>query len=75
MLGEAGKLGIRARSSQYLGVASSHCTTALALERTGDDCCPAALGTGADEFIHEVDQLVREANSDLLAHPMMVPVW
>jgi len=75
MLGEAGKLGILARSSKDLGVACSARAAALALERTGDDCRPAGLGTGADELVHEVDELIRETNRDLLAHPIMVPVW
>jgi hypothetical protein len=75
MLGKAGKLGILARSSEDLGVACSDRAATLAFERTGYDCCPAGLGTGADEFVHELDKLVREANCDLLAHPIMVPVW
>lgn len=75
MLGKAGKLGILTRSSENLSVAYSDRTAALALERTGYDCCPTGLGTGTYEFVHELDKLVREANSDLLAHPTMVPVW
>jgi hypothetical protein len=75
MLGKAGKLRIRAPSSEYLGVASSDCSPALALKRTGDDCCPAGLGPCADKFVYEVDKLVRKANSDLFAHPIMVPAW
>jgi len=58
MLGQAGKLGILARSSEDLGVACSDRATALALERTGHDCCSTGLGTGADEFIQELDKLI-----------------
>lgn len=73
MLGKTSKLGILACSSEDLGVACSNRASALALERSGYDCCPAGLGTGADEFVHELDKLLGEANSDLLAHPKMVP--
>ena len=75
MLGKAGKLGILARSSEDLGVACSNRTPTLALQRTRDDCCSAGLGPGTDEFVNEVDKLVRKANGDLFAHPTMVPIW
>ena len=75
MLGKAGKLGILARSSEDLGVACSDRAAALALERTRDYRCPAGLDTGTDQFVYELDELVREADSDLLAHTTMVPVW
>lgn len=75
MLGKAGKLGIPARSSEDLGVACSDRTSALALERTGHDRGPAGLGTGVDELVDELDQLVWQTDGDLLAHPKMVPAW
>jgi hypothetical protein len=58
MLGKTGKLGILARSGEDLGVACSDRATALTLERTGHDRCSAGLGTGTDEFIHELDKLI-----------------
>jgi hypothetical protein len=75
MLGKAGKLGILTRSRKDLSIACRDCTATLALERTRYDRRPTRLGSGADEFVHEVDQLVRETHRDLLAHPMMVPSW
>lgn len=74
MLGKAGQLGILARSSKDLGVASSDRAATLALERTGDDCCAAGLGTCPDHLVHEIDKLFREADRDLLAHTTMVPI-
>lgn len=58
MLGKAGELGILTRSSEDLGVACSDRPAALALQRSGHDCCSAGLGTGADEFVHELDKLI-----------------
>lgn len=75
MLGQTGKLGILARSSEDLGVACSDRASALTLERTGNDRRPAGLGARADEFVDERDQLVGETYCDLLAHPIMVPIW
>lgn len=75
MLGKAGKLGILTRSSEDLGVACGDRTATLALERTGHYRSPTGLGTGDHELVDELDQLVREADGDLLAHPMMVPNW
>lgn len=75
MLGKPGKLRILARSSKDLGVARSDRPPPLTLKRTGHDCRPAGLGASPDEFVHERDQLVREAYGDLLAHTVMVPLW
>jgi hypothetical protein len=75
MFGKARKLGILTRSSKDLGIAYSDRTAALALKRSGHDCCPAGLGPGADEFVDEIDKLIRETNGNLLAHPIMVPNW
>lgn len=75
MLGKAGKLGILPRSSEDLGVACRDRAASLALECTRYDCCSAGLGTRTDESVHELDELVREANGDLFTHPTMVPVW
>jgi hypothetical protein len=58
MLRKAGKLGILARLSKDLGVTCSDRAAALALERTGYDCCPAGLGACADELVDELDELV-----------------
>lgn len=75
MLGKAGKLGILTCSSEDLGIACSDRTAPLALKRTRHDCRAAGLSAGTDECVDEIDKLVGETNGDLLAHPMMVPVW
>ena len=75
MIGKARKLGVLTGSSEDLGVACSDRTPTLALKRTGDDRCPAGLGPGADDLVDEVHKLIRQSNSDLLAHTIMVPVW
>jgi hypothetical protein len=75
MLGKAGKLGILTGSSKDFSVAGSDRTPPLTLKRTGHDCRPAGLGASPDEFVDELDQLIRETYSDLLAHTVMVPLW
>jgi len=75
MLGETGKLGILTGTCEDRGVACSDRTASLTLERVGHDRSPAALGSGADEFVNELDKLIRKADGDLLAHPIMVPDW
>jgi Arc/MetJ-type ribon-helix-helix transcriptional regulator len=72
VLGQSVELGIRAGAGQDLGIARGHHAPALPFECLGDDCRAAAAGAGTDEFVEEVDELVRESNSDLLAHPNMV---
>lgn len=73
MLGKTGKLRILTRARKDLGIACGDCTATLAFERAGHDRCAAGLSPGADELVDELDQLVCEADGDLLAHPKMVP--
>ena len=75
MLGKASKLGILTRSSKNLDVACSDRTPPFTLKRTRHDRRPAGLGAGPDEFVDELNQLVRETYSDLLSHTVMVPLW
>src|ERR1039457_1212649 len=65
VLGEPGKLRIRPGAGKDLGIACRDHAPALALERPGDDCRPAAPGAGADDLVNELDKLVWESNSDL----------
>ncbi len=75
MLGQAGKLGIRTGSGQNLGIARGYRAPALALEDLGDKCRSAARGAGANELVYEINEIIREPDSYLLAHPIMVPEW
>lgn len=75
MLSEPGELWVRTGAGKDPGIAFGEGAPALALERTGDDCCPAASSTGVDDLVDEVNKIVWEPNSDLLAHPVMVAKW
>src|ERR1700749_921949 len=75
MLGQSGKLWIRPRAGQDLGIASGDGPAAFALERSRDDAGSASSRTGLDEVIDELDEIVWQANGDLLTHTIMVPNW
>ena len=75
MLSEPCELWVRTGAGKDPGIAFGEGAPALALERTGDDCRPAASSAGVDDLVNEVDKLVWESNSDLLAHPEMVAEW
>ncbi len=72
MLGEPCELWVRTGVSEDPGIAFGEGAPTLALERTADDRCPAALSAGVDDLVNEVDKIVWESNSDLFAHPKMV---
>jgi hypothetical protein len=73
MLGKPGELWILAGAGKDLGVARGHHTSTLALECSRDDGCTTASRARVDDFVDEVDQLVRKTHSYLLTHPNMVP--
>jgi hypothetical protein len=75
MLGQPGKLRIWTGAGQDLGIARSDRTPTLALEGFGNKRCSAARGSRANYLVNEVNELVRQPNSYLLAHPIMVPEW
>jgi hypothetical protein len=75
MLGQSGKLRIRACASQDLSVAHSHRAPAFALKCSGDDSGATASHASINEVVYELDEIVRQANGDLLAHTIMVPNW
>jgi hypothetical protein len=75
VLSKPRELRVRTGAGKDPGIAFCEGTPTLALERSGDDCRPAALSAGIDDLVDEVDKLVWESNSDLLAHPIMVAKW
>ena len=75
MLSETSKLRIRAPTREDLSIARGNRTPALTLEGTSDNRRPAVLTTGPHDLVHERNQLIREANGNLLAHTKMVPNW
>jgi hypothetical protein len=72
VLGEPCELWVRTGAGEDPGIAFCEVTPTLALERSGYDSRPAALGAGVDDLVDEVDKLLWKANGDLLAHPRMV---
>ncbi len=75
MFGQPGKLRIRARASQNLGIACGYRATSFALERSGDDSGATASYARVDEVVHKLDEIVRKTYRDLLTHPITVPDW
>jgi hypothetical protein len=74
VLSESPELGVWAHASKNLSISLGDNAPALALERSGDDCRSAASGARANDFVDEVDELVRETHGYLLAHPNMVAI-
>lgn len=72
MLGQSGKLGVRAGTGKDLGILFSDGAAALALERSCDKGGTAPRIARGDRPIHKLNELVWEADRDLLAHPNMV---
>lgn len=72
MLSEPCELWVRTGAGKDPGIAFGKGAPALTLERTGDDCRPAASSAGVDDLVNEVDKVIWEPNCDLLAHPIMV---
>jgi hypothetical protein len=54
------------------GIAFCEFPTTLTLECPGHDSGPAALGTGVDDLVNEVNKVIWESHCDLLAHPKLV---
>ncbi len=75
MLGQPREVWVRAGAGEDPGIAFREVTPALALKRPGHDSGPAALRAGVDDFVDEVDKLLRKPNGDLLAHPITVAKW
>jgi hypothetical protein len=73
MLGQPRKLRIRTCASQDLGIARRDRAASFALKRSGEDPSSAASHARVDEAVYELDEIVWEANCDLLAHTIMVP--
>lgn len=72
MLGKPDKLRIRTGVSKDLGISRGNHAPALALESPAHDRRATAPDTGVDDLVDEVNEVVREAHSYLLAHPNMV---
>jgi hypothetical protein len=75
VLGKPCELRVRTGAGKDPGIAFGEGAATLTLERTFDDRCAAASRAGVHDLIDEVDQIVRESNSDLFAHPKMVASW
>jgi hypothetical protein len=72
MLRQPGKLRVWSATREDLGIFFSDGTSALAFERSRDNRCAAPRVARGDSLVHKLNELIRQANSDLLAHPNMV---
>lgn len=72
MLGQPGKLRVWSGMREDLGIFFSDGTSALTFERSRDHRCAAPRVASGDSLIHELNELIRQPNGDLLAHPNMV---
>lgn len=75
MLGEASELRVWPGAGKNPCIPFGDGAPTLTLERTGDDCSPAALGSGVDDLVDEFNEIVWEPNGDLFAHPKTVAKW
>lgn len=75
MLGEPVKIRVRTGSSENLGIPRSDHTPALTLKRSGHNRRTTVPCAGIHSLVHEVDEIIREANRDLLAHTKTVANW
>jgi hypothetical protein len=73
--GKPGQFGIGTGCGEDLGVAGSDHPSPLSFERARDNRGATRLPTTAYELVNELDQVIGESYSDLLAHPNTVPHW
>ena len=72
MLGKTREVGVRRRRDENRGVSRGDGASPFAFESAGNHRSPTASHSRANLLIHEVDELLRKAHRDLLAHPIMV---
>jgi len=72
MLGKSREVGVLRRCAKNRRIARGDGASPVAFESTGNDRSPAASRSRANLLIDEVDELLRKAYRDLLAHPIMV---
>ncbi len=72
MLGKTREVGVRRTCAKNRGVARGDGASPVAFESTGNHRSPAASRSRANLLIDKVDELLRKAHRDLLAHPIMV---
>ena len=72
MVRQPRKLGVRPATGKDLGISFSDGASALAFKRSRDYRGTAPRVAGGDGRIHKLNELVRKANGDLLAHTNMV---
>lgn len=75
MLGEAGELRVWPCGGQDLCVASRDHPPTFAFERSRHYGGAAALGAALDDRVNKLNEFIGEADRDLFAHTIMVPLW
>ena len=66
---------VRAHPRENLHVTCPHCSPTLAFKGPSHHRGAALFGSLRHQVIHEGDEVVRQTNSDLTAHPNTVPHW
>lgn len=75
MLGQPGKILVRTAASKDLGIPRGNHAPAFTLERSRHNCRTTMPCSSIHPLVHEVHEIVREANGDLLAHTKTVADW
>lgn len=75
MLGESVKIRVRTGASEDLGVPRSNHAPTLTLESATHNRGTTVPDACIHSLIHEIDEIIREANRDLLTHTKTVADW
>jgi hypothetical protein len=75
VLGEAGELRVWSCGGQDLCVMSRDHPPPFAFERSRHYGGAAALGAALDDRVNKLNEFIGEADRDLFAHTIMVPLW
>ncbi len=75
VLGQPDQFGVRTACSEDLGIVQSDYASPLPLKRASHHGCAAGLSAATHDLVDELDKIVIQSHSDLLAHTKMVPLW
>lgn len=75
VLGQPDQFGVRTACSEDLGIVHSDYASPLPLKRASHHGCATWLSATTHDLVDELDQIVIQSHSDLLAHTKMVPLW
>jgi hypothetical protein len=75
VLGQPNQFGVRAARSEDLGIVHSDYASPLPLKCTSHHGCAARLFATTHDLVDELDQIIVQSYSNLLAHTKMLPLW